>query len=57
MLGVVFHKLAIGMIVGMAVGITLDARSAKQNARDKANIGYENKGNFDEENTGLNDQK
>ncbi|MEB0303022.1 hypothetical protein QN348_19245 [Mucilaginibacter sp. 5C4] len=56
-MGVVFHKLAIGMIVGMAVGITLDARSAKQNARDKANIGYENKGNFDEENTGLNDQK
>ncbi|MFD0765797.1 hypothetical protein ACFQZI_13115 [Mucilaginibacter lutimaris] len=28
--GIIFHKLALGMIFGMAIGIMLDARAAKQ---------------------------
>ena len=45
------------MILGMAIGITLDARAAKQNAQDAANVDTEKRDNFADENTDLKDQK
>ncbi|MGY4536029.1 MFS superfamily sulfate permease-like transporter [Mucilaginibacter sp. UYNi724] len=55
--GIVFHKLALGMIFGMATGMILDSRAAKQSAQDKANAGEETASNIDDENQDLNNPK